>query len=81
MHQERHKNVQIFSILPGVVNTKMQQNIRKADPKKFPLLDKFIDYHDNNNLFSSDYVAQKITTIIQNPNDFKSKIINIRDFE
>ena len=36
----KHENLNAFSVYPGVVDTKMQQKIRKANPQFFPLLKK-----------------------------------------
>ena len=76
---ENYTDLSVFSVYPGVVNTKMQQNIRQSDPEKFPLLKKFTNYFSNNELFSPDYVAEKIIKIMDNSIDFTSTIIKIKD--
>jgi benzil reductase ((S)-benzoin forming) len=77
--EENHKNLTVFSVHPGVVDTNMQSEIRNSDPKKFPLLSKFTDYFRNNELENVDIVAQKLLHIIQNSNKFKQNILSIRD--
>lgn len=77
--EENHKNLTVFSIHPGVVDTNMQSEIRNSDPKNFPLLSKFIDYFRNHELENTDIVAQKLLYIIQNSNKFKQNILSIRD--
>ena len=72
---------QTLSIYPGVVDTKMQEKIRESSDDKFPLLEKFLDYHTNKDLLSPEYVASKIVKIIQNLNQITSKIIDIRSVE
>ena len=72
---------QALSIYPGVVDTKMQEKIRESSDDKFPLLEKFLDYHTNKDLLSPEYVASKIVKIIQNLNQITSKIIDIRSVE
>lgn len=55
--------VSIFSIHPGVVDTQMQSEIRSTSKKDFAMVDKFVEIHKNEQLFSSDFVAAKIFVI------------------
>ena len=57
--EEKHKNLTVLSIHPGVVDTKMQLEIRKSDPEFFPLLDKFIAYYKDDVLENVQIVAKK----------------------
>lgn len=77
--EENHKNLTVFSVHPGVVDTNMQSEIRNSDPKNFPLLSKFSDYYIQNELESTKIVALKLLHIIQNSNKFKQNILSIRD--
>ena len=77
--EENHKNLTVFSVHPGVVDTNMQSEIRNSDPKNFPLLNKFTDYYTQNELESTKIVAQKLLHIVQNSNKFKQNILSIRD--
>ena len=77
--EENHKNLTVFSVHPGIVDTNMQSKIRNSDPKNFPLLSKFTDYYSQNKLQSTKIVAQKLLHIIQNSNKFKQNILSIRD--
>jgi len=79
--EEKHSNLTIFSIYPGIVDTEMQVEIRKADADFFPFLSKFTAYHDNNELENTTTVAQKIYYIIQNFSDFTKNIFSIRDID
>jgi benzil reductase ((S)-benzoin forming) len=77
--EENHKNLTVFSVHPGVVDTNMQSEIRNSDPKNFPLLSKFTDYYIQNELESTKIVAQKLLHIIQNSTKFNQNILSIRD--
>jgi|TARA_B110000116_G_scaffold227185_1_gene207960 benzil reductase ((S)-benzoin forming) len=79
--EEKHKNLQVFSIHPGVVDTNMQKEIRKSDSEFFPLHQKFMDYYANQELFSVKSVVFRILQIIAKKNDFEEIILNLRDFE
>ena len=79
IHEEKHKNLTIISIHPGVVDTKMQHKIRSSDQKYFPLLDKFISYYKDNNLENTQNTANKIYYVAQNKAQFTGNIISLRD--
>ena len=76
---ENHNKLEVFCVHPGIVDTRMQKNIRDANPNEFPLHQKFIDYYQKNELFSTNDVSIKIMKIIENPERFSSKTIDIRD--
>ena len=57
--EENHKNLAVFSVHPGVVDTNMQLEIRNSDPKNFPFVNKFIEYYIKNELKSTKIVAKK----------------------
>ena len=77
--EENHSNLTIFSVHPGVVDTEMQTEIRKADIDFFPLLSKFTNYYINGELEKSKIVSQKILYIINNCTKFDKNILSIRD--
>ncbi len=77
--KEKHKNLNVISINPGVVDTKMQNKIRSSDAKYFPLLDKFISYYNQNKLENTQNTANKIHYIIQNKAQFAGNIVSLRD--
>ncbi len=77
--EENHKNLTVFSVHPGVVDTNMQSEIRNSDPKNFPLLSKFIDYYIQNELESTKIVSQKLFYIIENNTQFTENVLSIRD--
>ena len=81
IQKEKHESLKVFSIHPGVVNTNMQEEIRKSDADFFPIKQQFIDYYSKNELFSVDFVALKIFQIIAKKEHFKEIILNLRDFE
>ncbi len=79
--EEKHDNLTVFSVHPGIVDTQMQAEIRKADADFFPLLSKFTNYYTNNELENTKIVAQKLLYIIQNHTKFRQNILSIRDVE
>jgi len=79
--EENHKNLTVFSVHPGVVDTDMQKEIRESDVNSFPLHQKFVDYYTNKELFSTNFVALKLLQIIEKKDNFEEIILNLRDFE
>jgi benzil reductase ((S)-benzoin forming) len=79
--EEKHKNLTVFSVHPGVVDTNMQKEIRESDANSFPLHQKFVDYYTNKELFSTTFVALKLLQIIQKKDNFEEIILNLRDFK
>ena len=78
--EEKHKNLTVFSIHPGVVDTNMQKEIRESDAEFFPIRQQFIDYYSKNELFSADFVAQKIYQIIAKRVILTDVLVDLRDF-
>lgn len=77
--EENHENLTVFSVHPGIVDTNMQKKIRDADPNLFPLLRKFTNYYNNNELENTENAAKKLYYIIQNFTEFCRNILSIRD--
>ena len=77
--EEIHKNLRVFSVHPGIVDTNMQKTIRRTEEHLFPLLSKFTDYYSKNELETTTIAAQKLYYIIQNSNEFTKNILSIRD--
>mgnify|MGYP001180141743 FL=1 len=78
--EEKHQNLKILSISPGVVDTNMQKEIRNSDPKNFPLHQNFVDYYAKNELISPKLVAIKLLKIIEKRDDVEEILLNLRDF-
>lgn len=76
-----HQGFKIFSIAPGVVNTKMQTDIRSANKENFSRLEDFIGYQSNNQLAEPDAVAMKYINLFSNLNNIKDVVSSIKDYE
>ncbi len=77
---DKNNNIYIHSIAPGIVDTAMQNEIRKSNSANFSNVDKFKDYFDNNKLTSPKEVALKFKKVIDNPDEFPEVIIDVRNF-
>lgn len=74
-----HHNWHVFSIAPGVVDTKMQDQIRASKPTQFLAHQKFIDLNTNNELANPNYTAELFYTVISQPDNHKNVIFSVRD--
>lgn len=70
--------LKVFSIAPGIVDTNMQQQVRSADPKDFPHLEKFIGYKTKGQLTSTEVVAKKILEVVDKPEGYKDVLLDVR---
>jgi benzil reductase ((S)-benzoin forming) len=77
----RNGNVKVFAISPGVIDTAMQDEIRKADPNEFKKADYFHELKINNNLIPPDLVAKKIIHILHSPQLQDNVLIALKDIE
>lgn len=66
-----HQNTQIFNVSVGVVDTNMQAQIRKTKQKEFSNVEHFKDLKKNNELAKPEFIAEKIYSIIQNPQNYE----------
>lgn len=63
--QAERGGVQVAAIAPGVVATEMQGEIRQADERDFPEVQRFHDIHDEGDLAEPGAAATKIWAVIE----------------
>lgn len=61
----RSKPIQVASIAPGVVDTKMQTEIRQSSAEHFPNVQRFLDLKANEQLWQPEFVARKFFEYVQ----------------
>ncbi|MGN6646801.1 MAG: SDR family NAD(P)-dependent oxidoreductase [Cytophaga sp.] len=77
---DQQAHTRIFSVAPGVVDTRMQQKIRETPIESFSTLNRFLDLDANKQLVPADQVAQKLLQITDAPELFAQTILSVRDF-
>ena len=77
--QTFENQMKIFSVAPGVIDTKMQDQIREVSIDNFSNVEKFINLKDNNELFSPEKAASLLLKIINNRDDFEDVTLDVRD--
>ena len=73
-------NIRIFSVSPGIVDTAMQDEIRKVNKEDFSRLSEFIEYKKEGMLVPAQKVAKKYLHLIENEKKFEDVIVSVRDF-
>jgi benzil reductase ((S)-benzoin forming) len=67
--QEKERNVIIYSLAPGVIDSEMQETIRSSEKKDFSSLQTFKDLKEKNELETPEAVARKIMELLSLPFD------------
>lgn len=70
-----HPEVRTVSLAPGIIDTDMQADIRASDKNAFPNHEHFVSLHQNQQLASASFTAEKISQYLAN-NDFGTKTID-----
>ena len=71
--------VRVFSVMPGVVDTKMQEVLRSVSEEAFSMVGKFIEFKDTNQLSSPEEVAEKLAHILRSPELFDDVNLHVKD--
>ncbi|WP_342626382.1 SDR family NAD(P)-dependent oxidoreductase [Belliella baltica] len=75
-----NSKIKFFALSPGVVDTKMQEDIRSAPEDGFSLLGKFKGLKADNALSSPEEAAEKIIFLIENRDQFEGVLQDVREF-
>ncbi|MDQ3395039.1 MAG: SDR family NAD(P)-dependent oxidoreductase, partial [Bacteroidota bacterium] len=70
----------IFSLAPGVVDTDMQNQIRRSNKEKFSDYERFVQLKENGELSNPLAAAEKIMILIERASDFKDVMQDVRRF-
>ncbi|MFT4601043.1 MAG: benzil reductase ((S)-benzoin forming) [Arenicella sp.] len=73
-------NWAVHSCAPGVVDTQMQIDIRSSSEEEFHKVQYFKDLKSNNELYTPEFVAEKLFLVIDHPSKFPDAIISVRNF-
>lgn len=71
--------VHIVSIAPGIIDTNMQEKIRSSNEEDFPLLERFKEYKENQQLSSPAETAGKLISFMKKMNEVDETILDIRN--
>lgn len=69
----------VYSLSPGVIETKMQETIRSKSELEFPMIQKFLDLKNNGMLQSASVVGEKIVSFCLKKDIELPCLININE--
>lgn len=75
----KENRIAIFSVAPGVIDTKLQDKIRESSKDDFSELEKFVSLKKNNELASPEETAKLLLQIINNRNNYNNVILDVRN--
>lgn len=67
------------SISPGVVNTEMQEEIRKSNHTDFSRHEHFVNLHENGELADPNAIAKKLDYVLNHILTFESNSVSLRE--
>jgi benzil reductase ((S)-benzoin forming) len=77
---ESSKEIRVYSIAPGVLDTRMQEEIRSSSKENFSAVDKFSGMHETGDLKSPEHVAELIYSETRN-NKNQHVVWSVRELE
>jgi len=79
LKDRQFNNWYVFSVAPGVVDTNMQSQIRDANSNDFLIKSKFLDLKANNQLNTTEFVANHLFKVLENPIQHPKTIFSLKD--
>lgn len=77
--QNKNLNINILSLAPGIIDTGMQEDIRRADESNFSNIERFIAYKNNGDLAAPASTANLIAKFISDKTLQENTICSVRD--
>ncbi len=75
--QIRNTGIHFFTLIPGIVDTPMQGDIREASAESFTSLSQFKAYKEDRMLSTPEAVAQNILQLLKSPDKEKEVYVNV----
>jgi benzil reductase ((S)-benzoin forming) len=72
-------NIEVLSLSPGLVDSEMQEQIRKSSGEDFSNIQKFLDFKKNKDLDSPEDTAKKILRFIDNTKIAAEVICSVKE--
>lgn len=72
-------NTSIISLAPGIIDTSMQDEIRKADKANFSNIERFIEYKNNGDLSNPNETAKQVYAFIFDQKLHNKTICSVRN--
>lgn len=80
VEQNRSVNpVKIVSLVPYIMDTEMQEEIRKTEKENFEQVERFREFKKDGKLLSVDFVAERVIKLLLEEEFIQGGIIDVRD--
>ena len=80
LEQEKSRApVKVLSLAPAIMDTKMQEEIRRSNKQDFQELEKFKNYKKEGQLLSAEKVAEKVKELLLLGNFEQGEVLDVRD--
>jgi NAD(P)-dependent dehydrogenase (short-subunit alcohol dehydrogenase family) len=76
---EQTNGVKVVSLAPGVIDTGMQQQLRNADPQRFPERERFANLKSQGLLDSPAQAAAKVVAYLRRADFGANPVADVRD--
>ncbi|PIQ15562.1 MAG: short-chain dehydrogenase [Flavobacteriales bacterium CG18_big_fil_WC_8_21_14_2_50_32_9] len=77
--EDNNINTNIISLAPGIIDTSMQDEIRKADKANFSNIERFIEYKNNGDLSNPNETAKQVYAFIFDQKLHNKTICSVRE--
>lgn len=77
--QQTGRNIPVFSVAPGIVDTEMQAVIRSSDPKQFSRHADFVALKEGDELIDPRHVATLLTSVLLHPEKEHEPVFTLRN--
>jgi len=80
--QQKHYSgnaIKFLSVAPGIIDTKMQDEIRTVDKQRFSKVDTFINYKNENQLVNPVELALQLIELMSNSSQYTNPLLDIRE--
>lgn len=75
----KNNSIKFLSVAPGIIDTKMQDEIRTVDKSRFDKVDTFINYKQEGKLTKPKDLALQLVDLINNSETFVAPLIDVRE--
>ncbi|HEX2028638.1 MAG TPA: SDR family NAD(P)-dependent oxidoreductase [Nitriliruptorales bacterium] len=76
----RGSRLRVVSVAPGVIDTRMQAQIRSTPQEEFPAVEKFVDLHEQDDLVAPEDAARGIWSLLDRDLD-NGAVVDLRDLD
>lgn len=81
LRMDGHAHIRIFSVAPGVVDTPMQAQIRRAEVSGFSRAEEFKKLYHDGQLLSTDEAAARYEYLLNNPEAFEQPVFAAKEIQ